>query len=94
MSGKNLFCPISRRESGDGRFDILLERKEYCVIFEFKSVENASQLEAAAVAGLKQIDEKRYYAGAQKNKPLIKTAIAFCGKRCMVKSGRHEWNRE
>ena len=58
-------------------------------IFEFKSVDNADRLEAAAVAGLKQIDEKRYYAGAPKNKPLIKTAIAFCGKRCRVKSGRH-----
>jgi len=83
--------PLSNMESGDGRFDILLERKDYCVIFEFKSVENASQLDAAADAGLRQIDEKRYYAGAPKSKPLIKTAIAFYGKRCKAKSSRHEW---
>ena len=82
---------LSNRESGDGRYDILFERKNYSIIFEFKSVENANKLESAAEEGLMQINEKRYYANAPKDKPLIKTAIAFCGKQCSVKSKLHEW---
>ena len=83
--------PLSNRESGDGRYDILFEMKGFSIIFEFKSVGDASQMESAVGQGLSQIDEKRYYADAPKGKPLIKTAIAFCGKRCAVKSSRHEW---
>ncbi len=83
--------PISNRESGDGRYDILFERKNYSIISEFKSVANEHELNVAAEEGLKQIDEKRYFADAPKNKPLIKTAIAFCGKQCVVKSQKHTW---
>jgi hypothetical protein len=82
--------PQSNRESGDGRYDILYEMNDLSIIFEFKSVENVSQLEAAAIEGLQQIDERRYYADATKNKPLIMTAIAFCGKQCVAKSRWHD----
>jgi len=83
--------PLSNRESGGGRYDILFERKEFNVIFEFKSAEEASRLESAANDGLKQIDEKRYFADIRNDKPLMKTSVAFCGKRCSVKSAIHEW---
>lgn len=83
--------PISNRESGNGRYDILLERKEFSIIFEFKSVTNESQLKSAVEEGLKQIDEKQYFADTPKNKQLIKIAIAFSGKQCMVKSRRYDW---
>ena len=83
--------PSSNKESGDGRYDILFERKDFNIIFEFKSVADVSRLESAADEGLRQIDAKRYYADVAKDKPLIKTAIAFCGKKCSVKSSKHEW---
>jgi hypothetical protein len=82
--------PLSNRESGDGRFDILLEKEAFCVIFEFKSTKIPDKLEEEAEGALRQIDEKRYFTDAPKNKPLYKTAIAFCGKRCRAKSALHE----
>jgi hypothetical protein len=82
--------PLSNRESGDGRYDILFERKNFSVIFEFKTAENKNKLENAAADGLAQIDAKRYYAGAPNDKPLIKTAVAFCGKLCRARSAVHQ----
>jgi hypothetical protein len=88
---ENISCkkPQSNKESGDGRYDILFEHSDLNIIFEFKSVKNPSQLKAATEKGLKQIDEMRYYAEVPHDKPLIKTAIAFCGKQCLVKSRLH-----
>jgi hypothetical protein len=81
--------PVSNQESGDGRFDIMMQRKDFCIIFEFKCVKKEKDLEAATLEGLNQIDEQRYYVSAPKDKPLIKTAIAFCGKQCKVRSRKH-----
>jgi hypothetical protein len=78
--------PLSNRESGDGRYDIMFERAAYSIIFEFKAVKKEDDLEIAVINGLKQIDEKRYFAEVPRNKQVIKTAIAFCGKHCLVKS--------
>ncbi len=83
--------PLSNRESGDGRYDILYERKDFSIIFEFKASKSETLLEEAADKGLKQIDERRYFTDAPREKPLIKTAIAFFGKRCTVKSKLHSW---
>ena len=82
--------PFSNRESGDGRYDIMLVRKDLAIVFEFKSTDDVDNLASLAAEGLKQIDEKRYYADAPRGVPLIKTAIAFCGKRCRAMSSRHE----
>jgi hypothetical protein len=62
--------------------------------FNFKDLSRNSykrqiQLKTAAKKGLTQIDEMRYYAEVPKDKPLIKTSIAFCGKQCFVKSSLH-----
>ena len=79
--------PLSNRESGDGRYDILVERREAYYIFELKSCEKAEQLETAAQQALQQINFKRYGAELDSDKRLIKIGMAFCGKQCRVVCG-------
>ena len=76
--------PISNRESGDGRYDILIERREAYYIFELKSCEKAEFLEKTAQQALQQINSKRYGADLDSEKRLIKIGMAFCGKQCRV----------
>jgi len=75
--------PLSNRESGDGRFDIFLERAEGNFIFELKSSKNLKSLEKDAQFALEQITAKRY--GAENDqKRLVKVGIAFVGKNCKI----------
>ncbi len=79
--------PMSNRESGDGRYDILAEKSNHYFIFEFKSCGTGDDLEERAENALDQINSKRYGADLDKNKPLIKIGVAFCSKKCKVKCG-------
>jgi hypothetical protein len=79
--------PLSNREGGDGRYDVLFTRPECSYIFEFKSCEKADDLAAQAEIALKQIDERRYFAEVPRDKPLVKVGMAFCGKACEVRCG-------
>ena len=74
--------PVSNRESGDGRFDICVEREEGSYIFELKASESAENLEKDAAAAMGQISAKRY--GAELSGRVVKTGMAFFGKRCKV----------
>ncbi|MCL1998600.1 MAG: ATP-binding protein [Turicibacter sp.] len=74
--------PISNRESGDGRFDIFIERAEGNFIFELKSSENAENLGKDAQSALEQITAKRY--GEDFSGRLVKVGIAFVGKKCRI----------
>ncbi|MCL1998901.1 MAG: ATP-binding protein [Turicibacter sp.] len=75
--------PLSNRESGDGRFDIFIERADGNFIFELKSSEKADNLEKDALSALEQITAKRY--GAENStKRLVKVGIAFVGKNCKI----------
>lgn len=47
--------PLSNRESGDGRYNILFERESFSVIFEFKSVLDETDIQIKMDEGLKQI---------------------------------------
>jgi len=76
---------LSNRESGDGRYDILVERATANYIFEVKSCDTGDDLESHAKKALAQIDSKRYGADFDKGKRLVKIGIAICGKRCRVK---------
>jgi hypothetical protein len=75
----------SNRESGDGRYDIWMERNGRNYIFELKKCDSAEELEAKAELALRQIDEKRYGAGLDNNKPIWKVGVSCFGKRCKVK---------
>jgi len=84
--------PSSNRESGDGRYDILVEKPEANYIFEFKAGSSVEVLEKMAEEALAQIDEKRYGADLDTSKRLIKIGIAFHRKRCRVKCSETETN--
>lgn len=81
---------ISNRETGKGRSDIFVERKDRTLGFvvEFKYVKDESKLETAAQKALEQIEEMQYAAPLIQNKtPRIRSyGIAFCKKQCKVKT--------
>lgn len=86
----------SNRESGEGRFDLMLEPKEKDlpgIVMEFKAVSGSDKtdLTELADAALEQIDDQNY---AQEMKDrgvqsIIKYGIAFSGKRVGIKTA---WN--
>ena len=81
--------PLSNRESGNGRFDIWMERPRVVIIFELKACDSKEELDAKAQEALEQIDEKRYGAEAkQPGKALLKVGIAFYKKTCRVRVKR------
>jgi hypothetical protein len=77
---------LSNRESGDGRYDIFVERPDRNYIFEFKACGSKDDLDAKADEALAQIEDRRYGADAGAGKPLVKVGVAFCGKLCRVRS--------
>ena len=88
----------SNRESGYGRYDVMIipKDKNQCgIIIEFKKVSHFRKetLETAAQNALKQIEEKQYeqellYLGIKK---IIKLAIVFDGKKTLIKEGNESF---
>ena len=84
----------SNRESGLGRYDVILIPKDISkngVIIEFKKVNKKRNetLEIACDTALKQIEDKRYDIELKDRgvKKIIKLAIAFEGKNVLVHQG-------
>ncbi len=85
----------SNRESGDGRFDLMLEPKEKGlpgIVMEFKAVSPSDEInlaEAADVA-LSQIDSRNYVQELKDRgfRNIIRYGIAFSGKKVGIKSSR------
>jgi hypothetical protein len=82
----------SNRESGFGRYDVMLIPKEAQgkgIVFEFKKVNRAKKetLDEAADAALYQIKQKKYEQELRDRgvKDLIKIGIAFEGKEILMK---------
>ena len=87
----------SNRESGYGRYDIVLEpadKHKTAVIMEFKvfdAEDDEKTLEDTANNALRQIEEKKYETNlviqgiSQEN--ILKYGVAFRGKVCCVKKG-------
>ena len=88
----------SNRESGYGRYDVLMEPKDKSgagVILEFKVIDreygDETGLSDTADNALRQIEERQYetellQAGVAKEK-IYKYGLAFEGKKCLVKKG-------
>lgn len=75
----------SNRESGYGRYDIMMipkDRGEPGVILEFKMADSLEALDEALAAGVEQIKEQNYRAEleAQGVETIREVAVAFCGK--------------
>ena len=78
----------SNRESGDGFSDILIrpEDPDMGIVIEVKYAKEITELDAACVAAMTQIKDKRY-AEALRNdgrNDILYYGIAFCRKRCKV----------
>ena len=77
----------SNRESGSGRFDVMIRAKDNSVgvVIEFKIT--ADDMELSAKKALDQIEEKEYYEELLRNDVEIihKYGIVFKGKKCIVR---------
>ena len=92
VSGFNGYMVISNRESGNGRFDLVVKQRSrwhHAAILEFKVVEKYNQMTKACEDALKQIEEKDYEASLrdEQYENIAKLGICFCQKRCRIKSG-------
>jgi len=88
VSGKDKYgfkTICSNRESGDGRYDILVEFEDQAVVFEIKSAADSEDLESLAQDALRQIVSQRY--GADLEKPVTGIGCAFKKKYCKVVAG-------
>ena len=83
---KDVQCmfPVSNRESGDGRYDILVEKPDSYYVFELKVCSKEDDLDAYAEKALAQVNLKRYGADLKKSKRLVNIGISFFGKQCRV----------
>ena len=92
VSGFNGYMVVSNRESGNGRFDLVVKQRSrwhHAAILEFKVVEKYNQMTKACEDALRQIEEKDYEASLrdEQYENIAKLGICFCQKRCRVKSG-------
>lgn len=84
----------SNRESGDGRFDLVLEPRKSGlpgIIMEFKSEKEEEKLKSAAKEALLQINEKKYDTDLMDRgiKDIAKYGIAFAGKKVEIVFNQH-----
>lgn len=92
VSGFNGYMVVSNRESGNGRFDLVVKQRSrwhHAAILEFKVVEKYNQMTKACEDALRQIEEKDYETSLrdEQYENIAKLGICFCQKRCRVKSG-------
>jgi hypothetical protein len=87
----------SNRESGYGRYDVVMEPKDSmgtAVVMEFKvfdTLDDESGLEDTAANALKQIEDMKYdtdlLARGIPAERILKYGLAFRGKECLIRKG-------
>lgn len=87
---RDVYDVKSNRESGYGRYDVMLIPKDkenhFGIVFEFKRKRPSETLEEALASGVKQIKEKKYRQELESIgvKNIREIAIAFEGKKCFM----------
>ena len=94
---KESYIIRSNRESGYGRYDVVMEPKKDglpAVILEFKlfsARRGEKTLEDTAGNALRQIEEKRYDTDLKERgipaERILKYGFAFQGKECLIRKG-------
>ena len=92
LSGNIYYEVESNRESGNGRYDLILYQQDKfinAVILEFKVCRKNEEIDKAAKRALEQINERGYDTEAKKRgyRNIIKYGIAFKGKMCYAVVG-------
>lgn len=76
----------SNKESGLGRFDILLKTSQYNAILEFKKSDTEKALKMNAKKAIDQIREQKYYVSLDKDKPIYFIGISCYKNMCMAQT--------
>jgi len=89
LSGLQGYEKLSNRESGEGRYDIVLkpyDERQPAIILELKRVQKFTEMEDTCQEALQQIEDKHYDAGMLDEGYMVikKYGICFCKKSCMV----------
>ena len=92
MELSDRYAVISNRESGFGRYDVMLEPKQGDdgIILEFKvqDAEEEKELSDTVEAALRQIEDRKYEAAlVEKGVPGERVRMygfAFCGKKVLI----------
>lgn len=90
LGGLEGYEKLSNRESGEGRYDIVLKPydEQYpAIILEIKKVQRFTEMEEMCQKALQQIENKHYAVELEHEGYSIikKYGICFCKKSCMVK---------
>ena len=83
----------SNRESGNGRPDIVMTESKFrgrAMILELKISDTITDMEKKCEEALTQIEEQKYESSLEEDcfQPILKYAICFFKKRCMVRKAR------
>ncbi len=89
LTGLQGYEKLSNRESGEGRYDIVLkpyDERQPAIILELKRVQKFTEMEDTCQEALQQIEDKHYDAGLLDEGYMVikKYGICFCKKSCMV----------
>ena len=85
----------SNRESGNGRPDIVMTESKFrgrAMILELKISDTITDMEKKCEEALTQIEEQKYESSLEEDcfQPILKYAICFFKKRCMVKKAESQ----
>ena len=83
----------SNRESGNGRPDIVMTESKFrgrAMILELKISDTIKDMEKKCEEALTQMEEQKYESSLEEDcyQPILKYAICFFKKRCMVKKAK------
>ncbi|MFG6329250.1 MAG: ATP-binding protein [Lachnospiraceae bacterium] len=89
LGGLQGYEKLSNRESGEGRYDIVLkpyDERQPAIILELKRVQRFTEMENMCQEALQQIDDKHYDASLVDEGYMVirKYGICFCKKSCMI----------